>query len=89
MNSSGTMTHELKCWPVFYRELVAGTKTFELRRNDRNYQQGDMLVIDEWNDATQEYMNSLTLRFEVTHAMYGPIFGLEAGWVILSIKPLL
>lgn len=87
---SGTQKHELKCWPTFYRELVAGTKTFELRRNDRNYQKGDILMIYEWNDATQQYtMTSPTLRFECTHIMHGPGFGLEPGWCCMSIKALL
>ena len=36
-------THELKCHPHFFAAIAAGKKTFEIRRNDRDYRIGDML----------------------------------------------
>jgi len=80
-------THHLKVWPWFYRELLTGAKTFELRKNDRDFKVGDTLEEEEWNDATQQYTESPHLRFTVTHIMHGPLFGLEAGWCCMSIKP--
>jgi transcriptional regulator with XRE-family HTH domain len=38
------MRHELKCWPDYYVRLADGSKTFEVRRNDR-FQLGDELVL--------------------------------------------
>ena len=43
------MIHELKVWPAYYERLVDGTKTFEVRKDDRGYQVGDVLVLREWN----------------------------------------
>src|SRR3954470_11426726 len=40
--------HELKCWPEFYKALVSGEKTFELRKNDRGFRVGDVLWLREW-----------------------------------------
>ena len=36
-------THELKCHPHFFAAIAAGKKTFEIRRNDRDYRVGDVL----------------------------------------------
>lgn len=43
------MTHYLKTCPQFYKEVKAGNKTFELRKNDRDYKVGDILVLQEYN----------------------------------------
>jgi hypothetical protein len=43
--------HELKSWPEFFSAIETGEKTFELRRNDRNYQVGDVLVLREWKGS--------------------------------------
>jgi hypothetical protein len=42
------MTHDLKTWPEYYKDVAAGVKTFELRRSDRNYQVGDTLLLREF-----------------------------------------
>ena len=31
------MTHELKTWPGYFEEIFMGHKTFEIRKNDRNF----------------------------------------------------
>jgi len=40
--------HELKTWPKYFEPVCSGLKRFELRRNDRNYQVGDQLLLKEW-----------------------------------------
>ena len=47
--------HRLKCWPVFYADIVNGSKTFELRRDDRGFQVGDLLILQEWDPEDEEY----------------------------------
>ncbi len=41
--------HVLKVQPPYLDALLDGSKTFEVRRNDRAYQRGDMLVLREWH----------------------------------------
>lgn len=41
-------THDLKCLPEYFEEVYAGRKKFELRKNDRNYQPGNLVVLREW-----------------------------------------
>jgi hypothetical protein len=42
------MRHELKTWPEFFEQTLNGRKMFELRKNDRNFQVGDELLLQEW-----------------------------------------
>lgn len=44
-------THSLKVQPPYFRPLFDEDKTFEVRRNDRAYQRGDLLILHEWHDA--------------------------------------
>lgn len=41
-------SHNLKCWPEYFSEMARGTKSFELRHNDRAYQIGDILILQEF-----------------------------------------
>lgn len=57
-------THQLKTWPQFFREVVAGTKPFEIRVGD--FAVGDVLHLCEFIpcdacDATGEHSNGIDL----------------------------
>jgi len=43
------MHHFLKIWPQYFYHVKRGTKTFEIRNNDRGFQQGDTVTLREWN----------------------------------------
>ena len=45
------MTHELKIWPQYFCRVKDGTKTFEVRKNDRGFQPGDTVVLREYDPA--------------------------------------
>lgn len=49
------MRHDLKIWPEYYAAVTNGTKTFEARTNDRDYQQGDYVILREWNPEPETY----------------------------------
>lgn len=49
-------THQLKVIPPYFDEVASGRKTFEVRKNDRAYQRGDILELREWHpDQTSTY----------------------------------
>lgn len=50
-----TNAHSLKCWPPFFGEINTGSKKFELRRNDRNYKVGDVVVLNEYIPDSKEF----------------------------------
>lgn len=47
--------YHLKTWCEYYQAIIDGTKTFELRFNDRGFQEGDELVLQEWCPETEDY----------------------------------
>jgi len=42
--------HELKIDHRWFDAVASGAKNFEVRRDDRHYQPGDVLVLREWFD---------------------------------------
>lgn len=45
------MEHDLKILPQFFDSVDDGSKPFEVRRNDRDYQVDDILLLREGNNA--------------------------------------
>lgn len=76
--------HELKTWPEYFHAVRTGIKTFELRINDRNFQIGDILKLQEWNPKTKLYTNNF-IFVEITYMLEG-VFNLPKDIVIMSIK---
>lgn len=58
-------THALKSWPKFFVPIAAGTRTHELRRNDRNFCVGDTLELREFDPTVNEY-SGRTCRVTIT-----------------------
>src|SRR5579859_2446416 len=46
-------THHLKSWPQFFKPISEGIRTHELRRNDRNFAVGDLLILHEFDPTNQ------------------------------------
>lgn len=93
-------THHLKTLPVYFDAVRRGDKTFEIRKNDRDFQTGDTLVLEECNVSTphaprgpgqppltREELGYTGAEIVVTvcYCLHGPAFGLEAGHVVMAI----
>ena len=46
---------EKKIWPQYFQAIFDGKKTFELRLNDFEVDEGDILVLKEWDPETKDY----------------------------------
>lgn len=76
--------HRLKTWPGPFKAVKCGLKPFEIRKNDRDYKDGDILVLDEWNPNTGKYTTAeAPIVRLVTHLLTG--FGLQDGYVALGL----
>lgn len=80
------MIHCLKIWPEHFEEVLAGRKPFEIRRDDRGYQVGDLLCLQEWDPATLEHTGrELQKRVScITHSA-GPVQLLD-DLVVLGLE---
>lgn len=47
-------THYLKTLPAYFDAVHRGDKTFEIRSNDRDFQTGDTLVLQEYHPQRDE-----------------------------------
>lgn len=41
------MVHELKTWNEYFEAVFMGHKTFEVRKNDRDFKKGDTLILKD------------------------------------------
>lgn len=72
-------THELKCWPRFFRAIESGEKTFDVRKGeDRVYRKGDWLMLREFNPDNSEGVQDLEPGYtgdifykQITYVMHG------------------
>lgn len=44
-----------KIWPAYFEAIVSGKKKYELRLNDFEVKEGDVLLLREWDPNTSEY----------------------------------
>jgi hypothetical protein len=79
------MIHYLKTLPEFFEAVFIGSKTFEIRYNDRNFQEGDTVILEEYFKGTESYSGRKLAR-RITYVFYGQGYGLEKDYVILSIQ---
>lgn len=78
------MVHELKIEPEYFKDVLSGDKTFEIRENDRNYRVGDYLALNEWN-AKEKKHTGRSLLARVTYMLTDERFVAE-GYAVLGIR---
>ena len=57
---------EKRCWPEYFQAILDGKKAYEVRLNDFEIGEGDVLILREWNPETKEY-NGRTIEKKVTY----------------------
>jgi hypothetical protein len=77
--------HALKTWPQFYEAVVSGEKTFEVRRNDRGYQVGDILILQEYRPDAFVFTGRET-DVRVTYLLQDERW-LRPGFCVMGIVP--
>lgn len=83
-HTESTGYHVLKTWPELFGAIVDGWKTFEWRKADRNFEEGDHVLLREWDPATEKYTGR-ELGAEVGFVLRAPAFGVPDGYVAFSL----
>jgi len=86
--------HKLKCWPVYFDAVASGEKNFEVRRDDRGFQKGDIIVLQRTSEDEPDLVEydffdpdrvAHELRKRITWILTGGQFGIEPGYVVLGL----
>ena len=75
--------HQLKTLPQYFWATACHKKRFEVRKNDRKFNVGDYLELNEWNE-TRGYTGWF-IRVEVDFVLDGGIFGIDEEYCIMSL----
>lgn len=87
------MKHELKIWPQFYQAVADGSKTFEIRKNDRGFQKGDIVFLKEYdpellNRPSKKYQAIVKGKYidsEILKFTIGYVLPIENERVVFSL----
>ena len=76
--------NELKIQPKYFTEVLYKRKNFELRKDDRNYQVGDLITLREYENGTYtgREIKNLPINFILRDC---PEYGLKEGYCILGL----
>lgn len=74
--------HELKIEHKYFQAVKDGRKKFEIRKNDRGFQEGDLLILREYDPITQEYLGRI-MKVEIS---YMTDYAQQDGYVVLGIE---
>ena len=86
----GLTTHKLKLNTDYYDDSARGVKTFEIRKNDRNFKVGDILELREWVwsglDGQGAYTGNVYWKI-ITYILEDKAF-LKEGYVCIAVAPI-
>ena len=77
--------HELKIKEDYFNAILRGDKTFELRKNDRDYKVGDLIHFVQVNG--KEYSSYSRNLYRIAYILQDvPQYGLDKDYCILGIR---
>jgi ASC-1-like (ASCH) protein len=77
-------THELKTWTIYFDLVLSNKKQFEIRFNDRDFKEGDLLVLQDFNPGTQKYTNRVIMKkvkYILSHSSF-----VKKGFVVMGLE---
>lgn len=77
-------THRIKTLPEYFQAVLEGRKPFEIRKNDRDFKVGDLLILEEWS-SEEPSLGGYTGRVTSREVVYITDFGQIEGYVVMGI----
>lgn len=74
-------THHLKTLPPYFDAVISGSKTFEVRKNDRAFKQGDCVVLAEYHQGAYTGRQAV---FSIGYVLHDFV-GLAENYVCFSL----
>lgn len=73
--------HQLKTLPEYYEALRTGVKKFEIRKNDRDFKVGDVLLLFKYENGVEDkdYCQMFTVTYLTNYAQ-------KKGYVVMGIE---
>lgn len=82
-----TKTHELKIKHEYFEDVISGRKKFEIRKNDRDYEVGDILRLNEIADEDGNcYYTGDCYIVKIT---YITDYAQQDDYVVMGIEPIM
>ena len=82
--------HELKIKTDYFLKILEGKKTFEIRKDDRGFMEGDIIhfrILATTLLGADYIMETDPHLFKITYVLRNvPEYGLKEGYAILGIK---
>jgi hypothetical protein len=75
----------LKTWPVYFHALWSSEKTFEVRKDDRDYKVGDRLILQEYDPRAECYLDR-EIHADVTYKMPGGRWGIAEEYCVMALR---
>lgn len=74
--------HNLKIKPQYFWNIVCDIKTFEVRKNDRNFEVGDIITLREFENGK---FTGKSINIEIIYILNDKEYCKE-GYVVLGFK---
>ncbi|HAR54737.1 TPA: hypothetical protein DCR79_00370 [Patescibacteria group bacterium] len=82
-----------KMWPGYLEDITSGKKKYDMRLNDFEINEGDTLVLEEWDPATQQYTGrniekkvAYVGKFDLKNSFWPTEEILDKGIQIISLE---
>jgi hypothetical protein len=75
---------QLKCISPFFQDVWDGKKKFEIREDNRNFEVGDHVFLNEYNSMSKTYLDR-RLVIEITYLIRKTVC-LKEGYCAFGIK---
>ena len=78
-------THYLKVWTKQFDAVRRGAKTHEVRKGDRDYRAGDIVILREFDPNERRYTGKC-IETQITFITRGGTFGIPEDICVMSIR---